>query len=382
MTRHHVLMFEEAAGFGGAFIDLCHIVEALLERGVRVTVVHSWKGPAWDALAKKGALLRYQRRWDLAERLRLASRGQGLRRAAYATDLLANLGPAGLRQAAWARRNGVTCVFLNNSIVHNLSGAIAARVLGVPLYVYFQGLEPGADGRLLHRVLPWMTRGFAVSDWIRHRHHELGVPLEAMDVLYPGVHAPEATQAAARPEGGTVRVGMVGMLTPWKGQLAFLEALALARREAPQLEGWLFGRAVPGHERYEVEVRGRIETLGLRDHVRIVSDRSTPEAIYPEVDFTVHSSIEPEPFGRVLIEAMSFARPVVAAREGGPGEVIRHGETGYRAAPTEHAEVATHMARLANDRPLLLRMGAAAREDVMARFSYPKVLEPVLARFT
>ena len=135
------------------------------------------------------------------------------------------------------------------------------------------------------------------------------------------------------------------------------------------------------HERYAEHLQRKIDDLGIRDAIRIVADRSTPETMYPDVDFTVHSSIDPEPFGRVVIEAMAFGRPIITAHDGGPAETVREGQTGFLADPRDPALVARRMVLLATDHALRARMGAAGRADVLDHFVYPEVLEPLLRRF-
>ena len=383
--HHHLMAFEEAMGFGGAFVDLMHIARQLMDRDVQVTIVHSYDNECWSDPHLAGAHLIRHQRWDIAEHMGLKGQGsRTTRMAAFGLDIAGNQLPLAVRHAAWARMNGVTAIFLNNSLTHNLSGALVARMLGLPLYAYFQG--PEHAGKLLPVMRPWLTRGFAVSAYTREQVHNIGIDRDNVDVLYPGVVPPPDVSLAEprRPDDtqdGPVRVGMVGMLTPWKGQVQFIEALALALREVPTLEGWLIGRSVPGEEPYRDLIEATIDRLGIRQSIRFVEDRSTPETIYPDVDFTVHSSIQPEPFGRVIIEAMGYGRPVVAAFEGGPGESVREGDTGFRADPHDHALVAKRIVQLASDREVRLKMGEAARADVLERFTYPAVLQPLLDRF-
>ena len=380
------MAFEEAQGFGGAFVDLKHIALELVARGVEVTIAHSYDGPWWDDLRSRGVRCLLHGRWDLAERASLDPKlGARLPRWArvglYGLDVAANQVPLALRYAAWMRRNGVDTVFLNNALTQNLSGALAARALRLPLHVYYQG--PARLDKLVRRMLPWVTRTFTVSRWTAEENVRRGLPMEGALTLYPGIEPP-GDPALCEPlpavEGAPIRVGMVGMITPWKGQLAFLEAFALATAQSPvPIEAWLFGAAVPGHEPYERTVRARIDALGLADKVRIISDRSHPDQIYPEVDFTVHSSIDPEPFGRVIIEAMAYARPVIAAGDGGTQENVEEGETGYLASPHEPALVAERIVQLASDRAARRAMGRRAREHVSERFTYPAVLRPLLS---
>ena len=51
------------------------------------------------------------------------------------------------------------------------------------------------------------------------------------------------------------------------------------------------------------------------------------------MDIVVHSSIAPEPFGRVVVEGMLAGRPMVASAAGGVLEIIQHGKTGWLYEP-------------------------------------------------
>ena len=57
-------------------------------------------------------------------------------------------------------------------------------------------------------------------------------------------------------------------------------------------------------------------------------------------DLVVHTSTAPEPFGRVIIEAMLCGKPVVAAAAGGAVELIEHGQTGWLTSPGSVSELA------------------------------------------
>jgi glycosyltransferase involved in cell wall biosynthesis len=69
------------------------------------------------------------------------------------------------------------------------------------------------------------------------------------------------------------------------------------------------------------------------------------ENTYPEFDFAIHYSTRPEPFGRVIVEAMASAVPVIAANEGGPREILGGGigerrEAGWLAEPRDPTALA------------------------------------------
>jgi len=96
-----------------------------------------------------------------------------------------------------------------------------------------------------------------------------------------------------------------------------------------------------------------------------------------DLDVVVHASVQPEPFGTVVAEAMAMERGVVAARAGGPAEYVDHGTTGFLATPGDPEELASAITALLINPDLRAAMGQRARRTVVERFS-----ADVLARKT
>ncbi len=93
------------------------------------------------------------------------------------------------------------------------------------------------------------------------------------------------------------------------------------------------------------------------------------------VDIVAHTSIDPEPFGRVIVEGLALARPVVATRGGGVGEIIDHGTTGLLYPPGDSAALAEALRSLITEPALAARLGADGRRAVMARFSIERSVQ-------
>ncbi|KHN99378.1 Glycosyl transferase, family 1 [Metarhizium album ARSEF 1941] len=82
---------------------------------------------------------------------------------------------------------------------------------------------------------------------------------------------------------------------------------------------------------------------------------------YASGDVFLHCSVT-ETFGLVVLESMASGVPVIARDEGGPSDIVRHGDTGFLVQPNDVDAFVTKAVKLANDRTLRQRMGAAARE--------------------
>ncbi len=123
---------------------------------------------------------------------------------------------------------------------------------------------------------------------------------------------------------GAQLLALVGRLAEWKGQHVAIEAL----RSLPGAELLLVGEALFGEQEYVRRLHHQAESLGVADRVHFLGFRHDVAAIMQGADVLIHTSIAPEPFGRVLVEGMLSQCPVIATRGGGVAEIVADGETG------------------------------------------------------
>ena len=93
-------------------------------------------------------------------------------------------------------------------------------------------------------------------------------------------------------------------------------------------------------------------------------------AAYKLSSVVVSASIEPEAFGRVIVEAQAMSRPVIATSHGGARETVSHGESGWLYPPGD-AEVlaATIHQALEMDPSERAHMGLAGRARIHSNYT-------------
>ncbi|PAV25870.1 glycosyl transferase [Tamilnaduibacter salinus] len=116
---------------------------------------------------------------------------------------------------------------------------------------------------------------------------------------------------------------MPGRLSRWKGQHAFLEAMARVFQREPDCHGLLVGGADPGKQHYEQELRTHARALGVEDQIHFLGPREDMANLYRRATIVCHLSSRPEPFGRTVTEALACGTPVVAYRRGGAAESLK-----------------------------------------------------------
>jgi glycosyltransferase involved in cell wall biosynthesis len=102
--------------------------------------------------------------------------------------------------------------------------------------------------------------------------------------------------------------------------------------------------------------------LGVSDVVESNGHVRDVFGLLARTDVAVHASTQPEPFGRVIAEAMISGVAVVATKGGGAGEIILDGETGLHVPMGDAEKVADAIERLLRDAELRRSLGEGTRE--------------------
>lgn len=138
-------------------------------------------------------------------------------------------------------------------------------------------------------------------------------------VAYPGL--PDDAYLAAPPRDDIV-VGMIGRISPTKGQREFLEAGAMIAADIDDVRFRIVGAALFGEADYESAIRQLPAELGIADRVDFTGWVADPGAELRKLSLVVHASPVPEPFGQVVAEALAAGIPVIATDAGGVPEVL------------------------------------------------------------
>ncbi len=320
MTAPRVVVLDHTAELGGAELALARLLEALRGGPFDTGVVLFSDGPLVARMRGLGVPV-------VVEPLDPAVATLG-RHALTRPDSLARGGRAGLglvrRLGAVLRAQGTDLV-VANSLKSAVVGAALARTTGLPFVWHLHD-------RVSSDYLP-APAATGVRALARHAPHRLVVnsaatlatvaPLPAGRAVlaYPGL--PEAAFDDVRGAPGEVPVvGMLGRVSPTKGQHLLLEAAAALRRSGVAARYRIVGSALFGEDDYERGLRRRAHDLGLDDVVDFAGWVDDPAAALRSFDVLVHASPVPEPFGQVVVEAMAAGVPVIGTDAGGVTEVL------------------------------------------------------------
>lgn len=277
-------------------------------------------------------------------------------------------------------------VYLANGVSPNLDALTAAARMGIPALVHEKGYRRiGPRERFMSR---WIDTFVGMTDLVTAHARDRGVRARRHLTVYDGIDCERFTSgggAAVRAELGIPAdapvIGIVGHIQSWKGQDLVVQAMARLKDAHPELRCLVVGGVHRQGGEYAERMRARIAAEGLEQRVILTGARRDVAACLDGMDVAIHASTNPEPFGRVLIEAMALGRPLIAPREGGPLEIVVDGETGILVTPRDPEAFASAIDRLVRDPALRRRMGEAGRARVDAVFDIRQHVRAIEAIF-
>jgi len=300
---------------------------------------------------------------------RLYRTGNPLRLARYAAS------QAGL---AWAlrgvvRRTGAALVHSNSTTAHVAAG-LAAKLAGVPAVWHVRDLVD--LGLMGHGLVRTADRIVAISHAVaRGLDHYAG--RDKVEVVHNGIDADafaaQAAPGALRAELGLAPgarlVGMVAQMVPWKGQDVFLDMVQCLAAHVPDATAVVVGEDLFGDQAdYVAGLHRQRDAMGLEGRVRFLGHRADVATVMADLDVLVVPSRN-EPFGRVALEAMALATPVVASNSGGLPEIVADGVTGGLCPTGDGAAFARAVAELLTNPTRGRELGEAGSARVQDHFT-------------
>jgi peptidoglycan/LPS O-acetylase OafA/YrhL/glycosyltransferase involved in cell wall biosynthesis len=179
---------------------------------------------------------------------------------------------------------------------------------------------------------------------------------------------------------GRFVVGHFSRLSPWKGQHVLLEALASSPEKVTAI---FVGDALYGEQEYVRQLHAQVAALGLQDRVRFLGFRSDVVFLINACDLIAHTSTAPEPFGRVIVEAMLCGRPTVATEGGGVMEIIEPEVNGWLVPAEDPKSLASVIAHCHDHPAQALAIARTAQDHACQRFHLTKThqqLDQLLSR--
>ena len=302
---------------------------------------------------------------------------------AFAVNLFMTLA---VRTRLWTRllrQKRVDLVHINNACGYDHDLMLASRLTGKPCVVHERGIQHEIDRRtrfFANRVDRILAISDAVADNLKHQ----GIKPDRIIRIDDGIDEARFRQVESldslRQRLGLKHdfpvIGIVGNIKHWKGQHIVVEAVGRLIRDFPTLRCLMVGSITD--ERYYRRLLSRARELGIPEgSILFTGYEPHPADAMRAMDVVIHASVEPEPFGIVLLEAMGTARPLIATNIGGPKEIVIPDETGILIPAGDPGALTDAVTALLADPARASRMGERGQARYFERYTAQRTVAAI-----
>jgi len=289
----------------------------------------------------------------------------------------ATLVKAGLKLVQLVERERPDVIYCNHMLAKPIGAFVGART-GVPVVFHARNIH---DWPVEKQFFQGLARLDCVKAILCNSHASaapyLAAAPEKVHVVYNFIDLERFDRARVTPtlrsdfglSADAVVIGYLGRIIGWKGVDILIRAFA---QIAPLNDKAMLVIVGDNDGGLKTNLRAEYQALAASLGVsgRVVFTGFVDDIVPYAADFDVLAlpSIRPEPFGRVVIEAMALGVTPVITAHGGATEIVTDGVNGLWARPRDAKDFGKALARLITDAALRKQLGQQAAADVRAKF--------------
>ncbi|MCX5706301.1 MAG: GT4 family glycosyltransferase PelF [Candidatus Omnitrophica bacterium] len=230
-------------------------------------------------------------------------------------------------------------------------------------------------------VMGWAKRVIVLSNVIgRHMLEDFDVPHERIKLVPRSVDLDKFKYSSPdKRRGREFHVGIIARITPLKGHLYFIKAMAKVARVTPYLKIWIVGDAPASRASYKEQINVLIRRLGLDHCTEFLGMQKNIPEILAHLDLLILATTTHEAFGRVIIEAQASGVPVVATEVGGVVDIIEDGKNGLLVPPSDPSSMAEAALKIFKDIELARVLAENAYQKVKEKYNIELMVKNTLS---
>ena len=381
----HKILFVEGnvdGTVGGSYFSLLYLIKNIDKKRFNVSVVFYFNNPLIGMFKEAGAkvyVLKNFRSLNLFPNYRGSIRSPKMIYTFIQKiyNFLFIFINKAVKYTFFIKKNRFDIVHLNNTINKNHEWMLASILASIPCVTHESGINNSFSktARFFARRL---NKIICISKAVQKCLINNKIDIHNSIIIYNGINPidikvniqPEKLRKKYGIDIDSFVVGVVGNIKPWKGQKTLIEAInILKNKNSKMIYCFFVGGTSNEVKEYKSELKNLIERYGINEFVFFTDYVKNPADYMNMFDIVIHTSIEPEPFGRVLLEAMSLKKPLIATSIGAPLEIIKNQETGILVKPNDPVDLADAIILLMKDSILRQSLVEEAFSCLLANFS-------------
>jgi glycosyltransferase involved in cell wall biosynthesis len=276
-------------------------------------------------------------------------------------------------------KNKPDIIHINNSY----PALLIAQLYNIPSIWHIHGI-PSKPPKLYSKVFSRCNLFLSISKFIELSAIEAGIPREKLVTIHnpappTPIEKPSIIHKQLNLPPETVIISHIGRLIKWKGQLEFLQAITLIQEKIEHCHIAIIGDDTEQFgDNYKQQLKQLVAQHGLEGCVSFLGHVPNPIEYLKSSDIVVHSSLEPEPFGLVITEAMCCGAAVICSDKGAGPEIITDGINGFTCPPTDTKMLSEKILLLTQQPDMRKKIAAKGAQHVRDHFSVERYCEALI----
>ena len=276
------------------------------------------------------------------------------------------------------KKNKIKIVHLNDGITSNRDGIIAAKLCGVKCIVHERKIRK--YNRFDIFLSKFIDTLVAISNSVYENCMKCSIQSKQTVRIYNPIIRinpdPIKVNEIREKYDNLIILSVIGNIIPWKGQLTFLKAIDMIfhRHGVKNFKALIIG-GVMNYDYYQ-KLKDFCKDNRIENLVEFIDFVNDIENYIQASDIVIHTSNKPEPFGRIVVEALVLGKKVIASDQGGPNEIIESGKNGLLFDAQNPEELAHKIIHILDGK---FNMDSdMVAKDILERFSLDRHVEKVI----
>ncbi len=264
---------------------------------------------------------------------------------------------------------------------------IAVKILRIKCISHLRGnWEPKY---IQKKLVKYYDTIISISESVSKHISKKGIPVNNFITIHDGIDIkalfelihdePEKIKKELGVSNNGFFIGVVGNIKPWKGQHVAIEAVRILKEKHPHIKCIMVGEVSNSEEDriYFAHLKDLVANNKLSHNIIFAGFRKNIPEILSVLDVLVHTSVSPEPLGRVVLEGMVFSKPVIATAHGGPLEIIEDSFSGFLVKPNDSHALSQKIDYLISRSDIANNIGKQARKRVEEHFNIERNVQRI-----
>ena len=254
---------------------------------------------------------------------------------------------------------------------------ILSKILKVKIISHLR--FPWSPNRTRKLLFGYYDKIISISNYVANQLKELDIPCEKVETIYDGIdininhkayNSKDLLNELGIPMNAPI-IGVIGNIRRWKGQHVAIDAMNYVAKKNKDARCLIVGEISSSESDVEYlrYLKDLVKNYNLENNVYFTGYRKDIYNVLYNLDILVHTSIFPEPLGRVIFEGMTFRKPVIATNHGGPMETIEDGVSGFLVPPENPLLLSEKILFLLENKGFSNMLGENGRMRVEEKFS-------------